>query len=322
MLSIGTIRITTGGRPVSVVRNGNYKLMQFLEDGRLELYDLSTDIGEKQDLASEMHEKANELLAKLNAWKKEVDAPKFLKRTPENEKYARSGSGWIGSNNLKNPPVFRMLDNNSLEIYTFNEGEIFYTLDGSEPNRNSNKYTVPLVLNQGGVVKAKSFSEGGIESDVETEVLALPNVKVASVSSTASGYSAENILDEQTGTYWESEIGLPQEIMFDLGEEKSVKGFIYQPARRKRYGVIEINSLQNNVDGAIKGYELMVSKDKTNWEKATEGDFTYTRYAFLNDNTVWFKTLLHFRYAKLIAKSSIEGGQKVNIEDFRFIPGN
>jgi len=33
--------------------------MQFLEDGRLELYNLSSDIGESKNLAFDMPEKAN-----------------------------------------------------------------------------------------------------------------------------------------------------------------------------------------------------------------------------------------------------------------------
>ena len=39
------------GRPAGAVRHGNYKLVELYEDGRLELYDLSKDIGEKNDLS-------------------------------------------------------------------------------------------------------------------------------------------------------------------------------------------------------------------------------------------------------------------------------
>ena len=49
------------GRPVSVIRSGDFKLMEFLEDGRLELYNLKEDIGEQHNLAESMPEKANEL---------------------------------------------------------------------------------------------------------------------------------------------------------------------------------------------------------------------------------------------------------------------
>jgi hypothetical protein len=54
---------------------GDWKLMEFLEDGRLELYNLRDDIGETNNLAKAMPEKAAELHARLIAWRKEVSAP-------------------------------------------------------------------------------------------------------------------------------------------------------------------------------------------------------------------------------------------------------
>ncbi|MCX8038707.1 MAG: sulfatase [Candidatus Sumerlaeia bacterium] len=61
--------------PVSLIQMGDWKLMEFLEDGRLELYNLRTDIGESKNLASEMPDKAKELHARLIAWRREVNAP-------------------------------------------------------------------------------------------------------------------------------------------------------------------------------------------------------------------------------------------------------
>ncbi|MEI6946805.1 sulfatase [Paraflavisolibacter sp. H34] len=62
-------------RPVSAVRSGDYKLLQFYEDGRLELYNLKEDIGETKDLSKQQPQKTKELLAQLEAWKKSVNAP-------------------------------------------------------------------------------------------------------------------------------------------------------------------------------------------------------------------------------------------------------
>jgi len=56
------------------VRVGEYKLIEFYEDNHVELYNLKNDIGEKNDLAKEMPEKAAELVAMLRAWRIEVDA--------------------------------------------------------------------------------------------------------------------------------------------------------------------------------------------------------------------------------------------------------
>ncbi len=61
--------------PVSLIQMGNWKLLEFLEDNHLELYDLASDIGETKNLAAAMPEKASELHTRLVAWRAEVNAP-------------------------------------------------------------------------------------------------------------------------------------------------------------------------------------------------------------------------------------------------------
>ncbi|HEX8916546.1 MAG TPA: sulfatase [Humisphaera sp.] len=61
--------------PAGSVRSGDWKLIEFFEDGRRELYNLKDDPSEKTNLAEKMPEKAVELQAKLAAWRKSVNAP-------------------------------------------------------------------------------------------------------------------------------------------------------------------------------------------------------------------------------------------------------
>ena len=61
--------------PVSAIRSGNWKLLEFLEDHRLELYDLQTDLGQQHNLAATNPRKAAELLQKLENWRTSVAAP-------------------------------------------------------------------------------------------------------------------------------------------------------------------------------------------------------------------------------------------------------
>jgi len=61
--------------PAGAVRSGDWKLIEFFEDGRLELYDLKKDVGEKENLAGTKPEKARELHAMLQAWRSRVGAP-------------------------------------------------------------------------------------------------------------------------------------------------------------------------------------------------------------------------------------------------------
>ncbi|MCS6243279.1 MAG: sulfatase [Opitutus sp.] len=61
--------------PVSLVQMGDWKLMEFLEDGHLELYNLKDDLGETKNLAATNPEKAKELHERLIAWRKSTNAP-------------------------------------------------------------------------------------------------------------------------------------------------------------------------------------------------------------------------------------------------------
>lgn len=62
-------------RPGSVVRYGDWKLHEYFEDGRQELYNLKDDIGEKNNLAQHNPEKRRELYELLINWREEMGAP-------------------------------------------------------------------------------------------------------------------------------------------------------------------------------------------------------------------------------------------------------
>jgi len=63
-----------GNRPSGAVRAGDYKLIEWYEDNRIELYNLKNDIGEKKDISEKMPRKANELRKMLHRWRKETGA--------------------------------------------------------------------------------------------------------------------------------------------------------------------------------------------------------------------------------------------------------
>tara|TARA_R110000850_G_scaffold42454_2_gene108926 strand:+ start:413 stop:1798 length:1386 start_codon:yes stop_codon:yes gene_type:complete len=60
--------------PVSIIRYGPWKLIEFLETGEWELYLLSDDPGETRNLVEDRPEIAKDLYARLQAWKAEVGA--------------------------------------------------------------------------------------------------------------------------------------------------------------------------------------------------------------------------------------------------------
>jgi arylsulfatase A-like enzyme len=62
------------GTPNGAVRQGRWKLVEWYEDGRTELFDLSTDISENDDVSGGHPEIVRELLGKLHAWRENVSA--------------------------------------------------------------------------------------------------------------------------------------------------------------------------------------------------------------------------------------------------------
>lgn len=63
-----------GCGPFSSIRQGDWKLIEWLEDESVDLFDLKEDRGEQNNLAETHPEKVNELRKKLHQWRKDVDA--------------------------------------------------------------------------------------------------------------------------------------------------------------------------------------------------------------------------------------------------------
>ncbi|MCE5311008.1 MAG: sulfatase-like hydrolase/transferase, partial [Acidobacteriales bacterium] len=63
-----------GGVPGGAVRAGDWKLIEFYEDGRLELYNLKNDIGERRNLIKDESRRGAELHAMLKRWRNQVNA--------------------------------------------------------------------------------------------------------------------------------------------------------------------------------------------------------------------------------------------------------
>jgi arylsulfatase A-like enzyme len=93
-------------RPVSVMRKGDYKIMlyheEWLLDGgyakratnnAIELYNLKTDEGERNNIASANPVKRDELLNDLLAWMKQTHAKMATIKTPEQEKDMKRSEG-------------------------------------------------------------------------------------------------------------------------------------------------------------------------------------------------------------------------------------
>lgn len=70
-------------RPGSVILKYPWKLHEYFEDDRLELYNLELDIREKTNLVDHFPEKASELHTLLKNWRNELDAPVPVELNPK-----------------------------------------------------------------------------------------------------------------------------------------------------------------------------------------------------------------------------------------------
>jgi len=71
--------------PAGAIRSGDWKLQEFFEDGRLELYNLRDDLSETNNLAAKLPDKAKELHARLAAWREAIKAPMPTRNTEQGQ---------------------------------------------------------------------------------------------------------------------------------------------------------------------------------------------------------------------------------------------
>ena len=63
-----------GGEPSSIIMEGDWKLIHYHEDGRNELYDLSSDPGERNNLLAKETKRSRRMGRKLDSWLKKTKA--------------------------------------------------------------------------------------------------------------------------------------------------------------------------------------------------------------------------------------------------------
>ncbi len=78
--------------PGGAIRDGDYKLLEYFENGTVQLFNLAKDIGEQNDLVEIEKEKAAELKNKLHQWRDEVGA-QMMRLNPDYDPAADLWSG-------------------------------------------------------------------------------------------------------------------------------------------------------------------------------------------------------------------------------------
>ena len=70
---------------------GDWKLIERFEDGKVHLYDLSKDIGERNDVAAKHPDRVTAMRKKLHAWYEETDAKFLQPKSPDGPRPWRPG---------------------------------------------------------------------------------------------------------------------------------------------------------------------------------------------------------------------------------------
>lgn len=104
-------------RPASAVRSGDYKLIEWLEDGSVELYDLASDIGETKNLAAAEPEQASQLRDELAAWRTRVGARMPTENTDYDEAKADIWYNRSNSQPLDSAAIDSQLESRATKPY-------------------------------------------------------------------------------------------------------------------------------------------------------------------------------------------------------------
>lgn len=72
-----------GGFPGGAIRDGDWKLIERFEDGRVHLYNLKDDLSEQHDVATEHPDRVAAMRSRLHAWYKDVGARFLEPKSPE-----------------------------------------------------------------------------------------------------------------------------------------------------------------------------------------------------------------------------------------------
>ncbi|WP_319479997.1 alpha-L-fucosidase [uncultured Draconibacterium sp.] len=195
-----------------------------------------------------------------------------------------------------------------INIEAFDSGlDIYYTVDGTEPDENSIKYDKPFELAQKAIVKAIVVDPN--ENKTSTVYVAefdVPKTKWKVVGKYKDAEKVNLIFDGNENTAFTVGESAPVDFVFDLGESLTITGFKYLPDQ------------QRFDPGVIFNYRLYLSADGKNWKQpVVKGEFSNIR-----NSPVWQTESfapVHARYIKFTALSPAEENGKVGIAEFDII---
>ncbi len=212
---------------------------------------------------------------------------------------------------LLEPPAIERSKEGMVSMESFDLGlEIYYTLDGSDPDVNALAYTESFELKGKGEIRAMvhdpvSENSSAVSSEAFDICKELWSVIQPDPRQDHSGRAA---VDSNPRSIWRSKAdqGMPQTVVVDLGEEVELSAFTYLPTQ------------QRYIDGTISHYSLYLSSDGKNWgEAVSSGEFSNIK----NSPVLQTKTFdpVTARYLKFVGEREINDKDFVSIAELGVI---
>ena len=184
--------------------------------------------------------------------------------------------------------------------------EIFYTLDGSEPTRQSTLYTEPITV-ENQELKAVSYineERGPVESQ---EIGWIKKGWSVLASSELQHHESNKAIDSQPNTYWQSTNNDEQHTLtIDLGKTQSIRAFIYTP-QTVHHGL-----------GMIEQGEIHISNDGQEWTQAETFEFGN----LINDpspRTHRFNQAITTRFVKIVSTRQANNSPSAIVAEIDFL---
>jgi len=191
-----------------------------------------------------------------------------------------------------------------------------YTIDGSEPDRNSRPYAGPFAYTQGGTIKAFGYveNEEGAEIPsvsatfgIDRSGWSVVDVSLDSPFTNNGVAGVEKLLNDEPETYWhtyhtdKAESAPPHEVVLDMGRVVNVQAFTFQP----RIG-------EGIPSGIPDKFEFHLSQDGESWTLAAAGEFANIK-ASPGMQLVSLPEPLLGRYLRFVALHVIDDGNYVAV---------
>ncbi len=198
--------------------------------------------------------------------------------------------------------------NNKGVVFIRSYGEsadILFTVDGTDPAKKGKLYTEPFVLKDKATVKAVIRDKTtGEYSPVATVDLDICPEKWSIRNDQKKGIKAFD--GNSSSSYFVNGKKFPVDVIIDLGESHSIKGFTYLPGQGRWQ------------KGIIKDYEFYVSKNGRFWGKpVSKGEFSNIKNNPVKQTTKFEP--IKGRYIKLSAVSTTDDKPVVGVAEFSII---